>query len=336
MIKKTTFVSGKPCQATLEAALLLQAENHVETINSDVKQNNNNSDAELTALVSHMTQLAGDDNRIVNLLEACGIKRTEGEQRTWLLLYSLYTAVSMYDKMTETEQAAISAIQKKFRNFFGSRCTLKKRKTRKSERLVSPTPLSNEREKKEKVEENLSIVGRDAKAISEGEDGAGRTRKRKGRKLLRETLPFRRNAFLEECRKYGEPYDHGMVNSFYNYWAQENRPKTKMLFELQKTWNTAMRLAGWSKRSYQHDNEAAEIRLKRAKKKYEVDVASVEQQQAATERQKAAAAKREADNARLEQSIKESKEGAVSLEDYAREHPDSILAKQFLAAKATK
>jgi hypothetical protein len=262
------------------------------------------------------------ENDIEELLRISGFQSDNEGQRAHEVLRHLYTAVSMFEKMDEDEQTIIAAMQKKLRGVFEVRCTLKKRKTRKSKRLPSPSSLSLQKEYKEKVAENLSIVERDDEAGFDGE-AVARTRKKRGRKGLRETLPFRKNDFLEECKTFGDKYDHGMINSFFHYWAQENRSGKKMRFEMEKTWNTAMRLAGWAERSYQHDNEAAKLRLERAKKLGKKDTANVEQQ-------KQIAVIREQENAKREAEMEEARKGSISLEEYAKTHPDSNLAKRFL------
>ena len=188
--------------------------------------------------------------------------------------------------------------------------------------MYSSTKLQKNQENKEKVSENLSIVGRDAEAGFEGEATA-RTRKKRGRKSLKETLPLRKKAFLEECRAFGDKFDHEMINNFYNYWAQENRSGKKMLFEMQKTWNTAMRLKNWENRSYQYDNEAAKLRLERAKAKGKTNGSTAEN----AAEQKAIAAERAAADAKREAEMEEARKGSISMEEYVKTHPNSSLAK---------
>ena len=83
-----------------------------------------------------------------------------------------------------------------------------------------------------------------------------------------------------------------------------------MRLELEKSWETKHRLEGWAMRSYQANDEAATLRLERAKGKNKLPVATTAEQQAA--------AKRAEDNARLEQEIEERKQGAVSYEEYLK------------------
>ena len=46
-----------------------------------------------------------------------------------------------------------------------------------------------------------------------------------------------------------------MVKNFYGYWSEPNQTKTKMLFEMQKTWDTSRRLETWSKRENSFNNK---------------------------------------------------------------------------------
>ena len=265
------------------------------------------------------------ENDIEELLRISGFKGDNEGTRAYESLRHLYMAASIFAKMDEAERDVVAAEQKKLRNLFGVRCTLKSRKTRKSKRTSSPGPLSLEKENKEKVSENLSIVGREGDAGFDGE-AVARTRKKRGRKSLKETLPFRKKAFMEECKTFGDKYDHEMINSFYNYWAQENRSGRKMLFEMQKTWNTAMRLASWAERSYQYENEAAKLRLERAKKSGSGRAVGGQTAENAAE-QKAIAAERAAADAKREAEMEEARKNSISFEEYAKAHPDSSLAK---------
>lgn len=60
------------------------------------------------------------------------------------------------------------------------------------------------------------------------------------------------NARKEDFRKslipYVETYGREMIRAFFDYWTEKNRSCTKMRFELEKTWETARRLATWSNR----------------------------------------------------------------------------------------
>jgi hypothetical protein len=62
------------------------------------------------------------------------------------------------------------------------------------------------------------------------------------------SLETRSLAFKETLRPFINKYGVDMVKNFYGYWSEPNQTKTKMLFEMQKTWDTSRRLETWSKR----------------------------------------------------------------------------------------
>ena len=62
-------------------------------------------------------------------------------------------------------------------------------------------------------------------------------------------LEARRQAFIEELRKYQGTYSNTMLNEFYVFWSEANKSFTKMRFELQSTFEIGRRLATWAKRS---------------------------------------------------------------------------------------
>lgn len=68
------------------------------------------------------------------------------------------------------------------------------------------------------------------------------------KKESKPSLETRSIAFKETLRPFLNQYGKDMLTSFYNYWSEPNQNKTKMLFEMQKTWDNSRRLANWSKR----------------------------------------------------------------------------------------
>lgn len=50
----------------------------------------------------------------------------------------------------------------------------------------------------------------------------------------------------ENQRIYPQP----LLEEFVSYWTEPNRSKTKMRFELQKTWDLSRRLSTWAKNDY--------------------------------------------------------------------------------------
>ena len=68
------------------------------------------------------------------------------------------------------------------------------------------------------------------------------------KKESKPSLETRSLAFKETLRPFINKYGVDMVKNFYGYWSEPNQTKTKMLFEMQKTWDTSRRLETWSKR----------------------------------------------------------------------------------------
>lgn len=58
----------------------------------------------------------------------------------------------------------------------------------------------------------------------------------------------RQQKFYESLIPYTETYGKELIRAFFDYWAEPNSSKTKMRFELQKTWDVAGRLRTWERR----------------------------------------------------------------------------------------
>ena len=137
---------------------------------------------------------------------------------------------------------------------------------------------------------------------------------------VRKTLQVRQQMFWNELLQYEGKYDRQMLLAFYYYWAEKVTGRRKMKMEVETSWETKHRLATWAQRSFNKNDEAAEIRLERAKKSGGKQSVSGRAFSTAenTAEQQAIAAKRAADNARLEREIEERKAGAVSYEEYLK------------------
>jgi len=55
------------------------------------------------------------------------------------------------------------------------------------------------------------------------------------------------NKFLMEVSAFKELYSVEMLEAFIDYWTEHNKSKTKLRYELQKTFDIARRLKTWSK-----------------------------------------------------------------------------------------
>ena len=220
---------------------------------------------------------------ISHLLEDRGVTREYKEQSVRLLLTYTYMAVKMYWAMSQEDRIFASQWHKKFRRSFSLRNFLKERKTNSRKSYLPPAPPMLKKEYKEKTDKNPPTESR-----------------------VKRTLKVRQHEFWNELLTFEEKYDRQTLLKFYYYWSEQVTGRRKMRLELETSWETAYRLAGWVKRSYQAIDEAAALRLERAKGK-------------ATEKQAiAVAAEREDANARLEQEIEARKAGAVSYEEWLK------------------
>ena len=72
--------------------------------------------------------------------------------------------------------------------------------------------------------------------------------------LNKRKLEPRRQAFIEELRKYQGVYSNDLLNAFYTYWSECNRTFTKMRFEMQKTFQIDLRLKTWYNNDLKRQN----------------------------------------------------------------------------------
>ena len=129
---------------------------------------------------------------------------------------------------------------------------------------------------------------------------------------VKRTLKVRQHEFWNELLTYEGKYDRQTLLKFYYYWSEQVTGRRKMRLELERSWETEYRLAGWVKRSYQANDEAAALRLERAKGKKSAP------QAVNTQELQALAAERAEDNDRLEREIAARKQGAVPYEEYLK------------------
>jgi len=63
-----------------------------------------------------------------------------------------------------------------------------------------------------------------------------------------ERINKREVKFKSEVFEFLDKYPEAMLNKFCNYWTEKNKSKTKMRFELEKTFEISKRLATWASR----------------------------------------------------------------------------------------
>ena len=61
-------------------------------------------------------------------------------------------------------------------------------------------------------------------------------------------LEKRAGVFYNSLVQYVETYGREMIRQFYNYWTEPNKSRTKMRYELERTWDTKRRLNTWASR----------------------------------------------------------------------------------------
>ena len=57
----------------------------------------------------------------------------------------------------------------------------------------------------------------------------------------------REKKFKEQVLEFHPQYSSEMLNNFFNYWSEQNKSGTKMLFELKPTWDLSKRLNTWAR-----------------------------------------------------------------------------------------
>lgn len=72
------------------------------------------------------------------------------------------------------------------------------------------------------------------------------------------TIENRKHKFTEDLKAYLEKYGKDMLNEFHRYWTEPNKSNTKMRFEMEKTWSTALRLENWARKDKSFNNKPQE------------------------------------------------------------------------------
>ena len=65
---------------------------------------------------------------------------------------------------------------------------------------------------------------------------------------LAENLEKRNKSFYQSLVPYVDTYGKELIRAFFDYWTEPNKSKTKMRFELEKTWDVKRRLKTWADR----------------------------------------------------------------------------------------
>ena len=229
-------------------------------------------------------------------LELSGLFNERSQEPVKGLLLYLYTAVDIWMLLSPDDRRSVRNFNEFFEKERVVKLFLKELKSKKNKEKTAPAPHRKEKTIKEKSQKTLSIIG-DAASLFE----------------------TRQKTFWDACLKFEPEYDRQLLLKFYCYWAEQVNGTELMLWETKKSWNMRLRLKAWSKKSYQLDDKAAALRLERAKGKKFAKAA------VNTSEQKAAAAEREAADAQREEATAKAKAESITMEEYLKNNPDSIL-----------
>jgi hypothetical protein len=237
-----------------------------------------------------MMQSEMNEQTVDRQLVDAGIGKDAEEQAIRPMFFHLFCAIRYYRDMTYAEKNKAGFLYRtKFKNTYSLTGFFKERKRNRDKKNFPPHPS---------YKEESGVLGKDYKLhIQQGGDAS--------------LFEIRQKAFWDACLKFEPEYDRQLLLKFFCYWAEQVNGTELMLWETKKSWNMRLRLKAWSKKSYQLDDKAAALRLEHAKGKMTKQAANMTEQQAI-------AAKRADDNARLEQEIRERKQGAVSYEEYLK------------------
>ena len=122
--------------------------------------------------------------------------------------------------------------------------------------------------------------------------------------------------------QYEGKYKRKMLLKFFYYWAEEMEGLNMMKWEVEKankSFNIKYRLGIWSKRSFETNDQTADIRMEREKSKKTAKAA------VNTQELQAAAAEREAADVQREAATAKAKAESITMEDYLKNNPNSIL-----------
>ena len=83
-----------------------------------------------------------------------------------------------------------------------------------------------------------------------------------GNDKTKKNIEEREKEFFSSLTPFVETYGKNMIREFYDYWTEPNKSKTKMNFELKKTWDTKRRLVTWSNKDFGTTKKQEPLKLK--------------------------------------------------------------------------
>lgn len=83
----------------------------------------------------------------------------------------------------------------------------------------------------------------------------------------------RSHDFYQEVAKYIEKYTPETLRSFFDYWSEPNPSKTKMRFEMERTWDLSRRLSYWARNEKPKNIQQSQLQPKPSKVEHNADIA---------------------------------------------------------------
>lgn len=108
----------------------------------------------------------------------------------------------------------------------------------------------------DKAREQLGLqndANADANALpmqSESSTDAMQVKENKRKETKVNDIDSRLEAFKQQLVPFLDTYGKDILNPFYKYWSEPNKSKTKLKFELEKTWDLERRLERWSNNNF--------------------------------------------------------------------------------------
>lgn len=136
--------------------------------------------------------------------------------------------------------------------------TKDKQNTKQEEKNTNNTKekkkVNKEKEKTDSIEKDMIVVKEDR--------GAGKGEKTQPPKSNavevratanalctphpQELMENRKKKFMQDVAAFTGRYPAQMLTDFFNYWTEPNKSKTKMRFEIERTWSMSLRLTRWA------------------------------------------------------------------------------------------
>lgn len=66
--------------------------------------------------------------------------------------------------------------------------------------------------------------------------------------------------FYDSLIPFLKTYSKETIKDFYDYWTEPNKSKTKLKFELERTWDLSRRLSRWNKNDFNKSNKSDSIK----------------------------------------------------------------------------